>query len=172
VSNLKHHINKQQIEKILCERYGYEYVVPLPKATRRKIRDIKRGKMSLQAMRDNGVCAKCGARSKLTIDHIHERQSGGTYDEENLQLLCKYCHREKNFLWLVYRRYVGAIHRETSYWLNDLFLKDKWNVVAQNSHSSEYPTPNNIRRVILDDRIVYSNEKYLWYEMPKSSSIQ
>jgi 5-methylcytosine-specific restriction endonuclease McrA len=40
-------------------------------------------------------CAKCGSRDHLAVDHILARGLGGTHDMENLQVLCRKCHRTK-----------------------------------------------------------------------------
>lgn len=40
-------------------------------------------------------CARCGAQSDLTIDHIVPLAKGGTNDERNLQILCAPCNRRK-----------------------------------------------------------------------------
>lgn len=51
-------------------------------------------------MRDNYTCQICGATVddgvKLEIDHIKPVSKGGTNDENNLQVLCQQCNREKH----------------------------------------------------------------------------
>ena len=51
-------------------------------------------------MRDNYTCQICGATvkdgAKLEIDHIKPFSKGGTDDENNLQVLCQQCNREKH----------------------------------------------------------------------------
>lgn len=45
--------------------------------------------------RDDFTCQGCGARQRLTIDHIIPESAGGTLDPENLQTLCKSCNSAK-----------------------------------------------------------------------------
>lgn len=45
--------------------------------------------------RDSHQCVKCGATQDLEVDHIHNVAQGGTHHLNNLQTLCKPCHREK-----------------------------------------------------------------------------
>ena len=51
-------------------------------------------------MRDNYTCQICGATvkdgAKLEIDHIIPYSKGGTNNEDNLQVLCQECNREKH----------------------------------------------------------------------------
>lgn len=51
-------------------------------------------------MRDNYTCQICGATvkdgAKLELDHIIPVSKGGTNDEDNLQVLCQQCNREKH----------------------------------------------------------------------------
>ena len=51
-------------------------------------------------MRDNYTCQICGATvkdgAKLEIDHCIPVSKGGTNDENNLQVLCQQCNREKH----------------------------------------------------------------------------
>lgn len=42
------------------------------------------------------VCVKCGAREKLTIDHIVPKALGGDNLPSNLQYLCRPCHDKKD----------------------------------------------------------------------------
>lgn len=45
--------------------------------------------------RDNFTCLRCGARRKLSIDHIVPRSLGGGTTRDNLQTLCKPCNSRK-----------------------------------------------------------------------------
>lgn len=49
--------------------------------------------------RDKGLCQECLRKGFVTagtdVDHIVAKCNGGTDDLDNLQLLCKECHREK-----------------------------------------------------------------------------
>lgn len=47
-------------------------------------------------VRDNYTCQCCGrVGGKLELDHIINLASGGTDDKDNLQILCRDCHRTK-----------------------------------------------------------------------------
>jgi len=52
-------------------------------------------------MRDANLCQKCLAEGKLVlatdVDHIKPKADGGTDDPDNLQCLCKSCHKLKSF---------------------------------------------------------------------------
>ena len=58
-----------------------------------------------------GCCAMCGAPDRLHIHHITPLAEGGPHGFENLQILCKPCHRLQH-----------AILRKRQYaaWLNSL----------------------------------------------------
>ena len=43
-------------------------------------------------IRDGRMCVTCGADEGLQVDHIVERQHGGTDHMDNLQTLCETCH--------------------------------------------------------------------------------
>lgn len=45
--------------------------------------------------RDDFTCQRCGARRRLSIDHIIPRSKGGTDDLANLQTLCSPCNSGK-----------------------------------------------------------------------------
>ena len=50
-------------------------------------------------LRDSGLCQLCLALDKITaardVDHIVPKEEGGTDDDENLQSLCRSCHKAK-----------------------------------------------------------------------------
>ncbi len=45
--------------------------------------------------RDNHTCQYCGARSRLTIDHVIPRSKGGEDSWENLVVACSSCNTKK-----------------------------------------------------------------------------
>lgn len=45
--------------------------------------------------RDGEICAQCGSREDLTIDHIHPRALGGDHEDDNLRVLCRSCNSRK-----------------------------------------------------------------------------
>ena len=50
--------------------------------------------------RDNNTCQYCGAKSKLTIDHVIPRCRGGGDTWENLVVACSSCNTKKGSLML------------------------------------------------------------------------
>ncbi len=46
--------------------------------------------------RDHYRCVKCGSRLSLEADHIKSRGQGGDDSMENLQTLCRACHKIKH----------------------------------------------------------------------------
>jgi len=50
--------------------------------------------------RDNDTCQYCGAKSKLTIDHVIPRSKGGQDTWENLVVACSKCNTKKGSLLL------------------------------------------------------------------------
>jgi len=46
--------------------------------------------------RDNNTCQYCGAKSKLTIDHVIPRSKGGGDTWENLVVACSSCNCKKS----------------------------------------------------------------------------
>jgi 5-methylcytosine-specific restriction protein A len=53
-------------------------------------------KVRLKFIKDNGgMCASCGALNSRHVDHIKNLSEGGSWERENLQVLCAPCHRTK-----------------------------------------------------------------------------
>ncbi|MFJ8699451.1 HNH endonuclease [Streptomyces ardesiacus] len=48
--------------------------------------------------RDRFTCQRCGAREHLEVDHIVPVARGGSWELENLWVLCRSCHRRKTYL--------------------------------------------------------------------------
>jgi 5-methylcytosine-specific restriction endonuclease McrA len=40
------------------------------------------------------VCAECGIKDNLTVNHIRPIALGGTDDASNLEILCESCHKK------------------------------------------------------------------------------
>ncbi|MGJ3559618.1 HNH endonuclease [Streptomyces sp. INA 01156] len=47
--------------------------------------------------RDRFTCRQCGAREHLEVDHIVPVARGGSWELENLWVLCRSCHRRKTY---------------------------------------------------------------------------
>lgn len=63
---------------------------------RRSLRPLdKRSKRELVFERDGYKCLRCGARDKLTLDHVIPKVKGGSANVGNLQTLCRKCNTEK-----------------------------------------------------------------------------
>lgn len=45
--------------------------------------------------RDHHQCVQCGNTENLEVDHIKNVANGGSHDLDNLQTLCRPCHRKK-----------------------------------------------------------------------------
>ena len=45
--------------------------------------------------RDDFTCRHCGARQRLSVDHIIPESRGGTLEPDNLQTLCRTCNSPK-----------------------------------------------------------------------------
>lgn len=58
-----------------------------------KVRPIVRKRI---LERHGSICAHCGTTEKLEIDHIIPLSKGGREDEDNMQVLCRKCNREKS----------------------------------------------------------------------------
>lgn len=50
---------------------------------------------SLVFSRDGRICARCGSRSNLTLDHIVPFSQGGGHTPENLRVLCRICNASR-----------------------------------------------------------------------------
>ena len=89
-------IAKNDIDKIIQQNslFGKQ---DNPKKVRKPISGRVRQNV---LMRDNYTCQICGATvkdgAKLEIDHIKPVSKGGTNNENNLQVLCQQCNREKH----------------------------------------------------------------------------
>ncbi|MCY4019266.1 MAG: HNH endonuclease signature motif containing protein [Chloroflexi bacterium] len=46
--------------------------------------------------RDDWKCVQCGRRANLECDHKLAQHFGGTHEMENLQTLCRRCHKRKS----------------------------------------------------------------------------
>ncbi|WP_079053790.1 HNH endonuclease signature motif containing protein [Streptomyces graminilatus] len=47
--------------------------------------------------RDRFRCQLCGAREQLEVDHIVPVARGGSWEPDNLWVLCKPCHKRKTY---------------------------------------------------------------------------
>ncbi|RLV10219.1 HNH endonuclease [Streptomyces griseocarneus] len=52
---------------------------------------------ALVLARDRFTCQRCGARADLEVDHIVPVARGGTWELDNLWVLCRSCHRRKTY---------------------------------------------------------------------------
>ncbi|WP_326827418.1 HNH endonuclease [Streptomyces sp. NBC_01751] len=48
-------------------------------------------------VRDRFTCQQCGARKELEVDHIVPVARGGSWEPDNLWVLCKPCHKRKTY---------------------------------------------------------------------------
>ncbi|MFI8815733.1 MULTISPECIES: HNH endonuclease [unclassified Streptomyces] len=48
-------------------------------------------------VRDRFTCQRCGAHKELEVDHIVPVARGGSWEPDNLQTLCRSCHRTKTY---------------------------------------------------------------------------
>ena len=46
--------------------------------------------------RDRGGCVRCGSRARVWFDYIVPIWEGGSITEQNIQLLCEACRRDKS----------------------------------------------------------------------------
>lgn len=79
-----------------CKFKWKDRYTPKPKRNRRISGKVRQNVL----MRDNYTCQICGATvkdgAKLEIDHIIPKSKGGSDNENNLQVLCRQCNREKH----------------------------------------------------------------------------
>jgi 5-methylcytosine-specific restriction protein A len=47
--------------------------------------------------RDRFTCQQCGAREHLEVDHIVPVARGGSWELDNLWVLCRTCHKRKTY---------------------------------------------------------------------------
>ncbi|MEU6765892.1 HNH endonuclease [Streptomyces sp. NPDC046853] len=48
-------------------------------------------------VRDRFTCQRCGAKKDLEVDHIVPVARGGSWEPDNLWVLCKTCHKHKTY---------------------------------------------------------------------------
>ena len=70
----------------------------------------------------NYQCVKCGSKKDLEIDHIIPLSRGGKEDEDNMQILCKKCNREKHNAMIGLSKLFSAKNPEYIYVKNDIPL--------------------------------------------------
>ena len=47
--------------------------------------------------RDRFTCQQCGAKESLEVDHIVPVARGGSWEPDNLWVLCRPCHKRKTY---------------------------------------------------------------------------
>ncbi|MER6102388.1 HNH endonuclease [Streptomyces sp. NPDC001832] len=47
--------------------------------------------------RDRFTCQQCGSHKELEVDHIVPVARGGSWEPDNLWVLCKTCHKRKTY---------------------------------------------------------------------------
>lgn len=67
----------------------------MPPFLRKQWNSIRPSVSPVVMERDGAVCAWCGSKENLTIDHITPISGGGTNDLSNLQVLCQSCNSRK-----------------------------------------------------------------------------
>ena len=101
-SFIESEINKYRKEYGVDGKISIEvdYISKKPKKNKVKRNHISGNMRQNVLMRDNYTCQICGATvkdgAKLEIDHIIPKSKGGSDDENNLQVLCRQCNREKH----------------------------------------------------------------------------
>jgi 5-methylcytosine-specific restriction protein A len=48
-------------------------------------------------VRDRFTCQQCGSHKELEVDHIVPVARGGSWEPDNLWVLCKTCHKHKTY---------------------------------------------------------------------------
>ena len=93
-----------------------------------------------------GKCAICDDKlqRKYELDHIKPLASGGTNDMDNIQLLCKSCHKEKTQREKEDGSYVRIIDTESSF--NNQVLE-----VMNSEHSQRYAFIEHLEPIDQDD---------------------
>src|SRR3954452_17195335 len=67
---------------------------------RRAIRGSEYRRQRARALlRDGYTCTECGAVDKLECHHMTPLCFGGTHEVDNLQTLCRPCHKNKHRRW-------------------------------------------------------------------------
>ena len=74
---------------------------PTASSTRRGY-GVRWRQLRLAFLREHPICAVCG-RPATDVDHVVPKAEGGDDTEENLQPLCRTCHRKKT-AWEISRR--------------------------------------------------------------------
>ena len=93
-----------------------------------------------------GKCAICDEKlqRKYEVDHIKPLASGGTNDIDNIQLLCKSCHKEKSQREKEDGSYVRIIDTESSF--NNQVLE-----VMNGEHSQRFAFIEHLEPLDQDD---------------------
>ena len=78
--------------------------------------------MALRRAIHKGIarCAICKGRDDLDVDHIVPQSRGGGNEASNLQILCKTCHRRKDYHLSPHQRPVYARRRRAPRWASGL----------------------------------------------------
>lgn len=57
---------------------------------------LSKGARQAILARDGWQCVTCGSDENLEVDHIRPTYVGGSDEPDNLQTLCRKCHRQKS----------------------------------------------------------------------------
>lgn len=104
--------------------------------------------------RDNHQCVKCGAKSKLHIDHIVPVAAGGTSDDENLQVLCAGCNCSKGS-----RIVDDSLTNRTRIEQNASCSTDSLNTDSLNTDSGSVARNADAQRALSQDADSYKTKK-------------